>query len=86
MPTSASQEVSLIDVRGRVDTVDTEPGVQKSTYIAEYDSYLEGHIPVRIVRASCLGYTVRSAHAARLAHTVSLVAADIPLFQFVGLA
>lgn len=41
------QDVSILDVRGRVDTVELEPGVEKSSYIAEYDEgYLAGHIPV----------------------------------------
>eukprot|EP00775_Hariotina_reticulata_P006530 gene6530-6758_t len=39
------QEVTVLDVRGHVDTVQVEPGVEKSTYVADYDSYLEAHIP-----------------------------------------
>lgn len=39
-------EVTVLDVRGHVDTELVEPGVEKSTYIADYDAYLEGHIPV----------------------------------------
>ena len=39
-------EVSILDVRGRVDTAAVEPGVEVSQYLAEYDAYLEGHIPV----------------------------------------
>jgi 3-mercaptopyruvate sulfurtransferase SseA len=45
-------EVTLLDVRGHVDTVLVEPGVEKSTYMADYDAYLEGHIPVSTL--SCL--------------------------------
>lgn len=36
----------MLDVRGHVDTKTLEPGVEKSTYLAAYDEYLEGHIPV----------------------------------------
>jgi 3-mercaptopyruvate sulfurtransferase SseA len=39
-------EVTVLDVRGHVDTEVVEPGVEKSTYMADYDAYLEGHIPV----------------------------------------
>jgi hypothetical protein len=39
--------VTVLDVRGHVDTEVVEPGVEKSTYMADYDAYLEGHIPVR---------------------------------------
>lgn len=39
-------EVTVLDVRGHVDTAVVEPGVEKSTYLADYDAYLEGHIPV----------------------------------------
>ena len=39
--------MSILDVRGHVDTVLVEPGVEKSSYLADYDAYLEGHIPVR---------------------------------------
>ncbi|KAF6264271.1 Rhodanese-like domain-containing protein [Scenedesmus sp. NREL 46B-D3] len=38
-------EVSILDVRGLVDTVLVEEGVEQSTYSADYDAYLEGHIP-----------------------------------------
>lgn len=40
-------EVTILDVRGHVDTVMVEEGVEQSTYVADYDKYLEGHIPVR---------------------------------------
>jgi hypothetical protein len=40
------QEVTILDVRGRVDSREVSPGVEQSDYIAEYDAYLEGHIPV----------------------------------------
>lgn len=46
------EEVSVLDVRGHVDTVFTEPGVEKSTYLADYDAYLEGHIPVSELAAA----------------------------------
>lgn len=39
-------QVSVIDIRGHVDTVLGEPGVEQSTYVADYNAYLEGHIPV----------------------------------------
>eukprot|EP00877_Chromochloris_zofingiensis_P002229 jgi/Chrzof1/12006/Cz06g17250.t1 len=39
------QDVSILDVRGHVETVLVSPGVEKSSYIADYDAYLEGHIP-----------------------------------------
>lgn len=39
-------DVTVLDVRGYVDTALVEPGVEKSTYVADYDAYLEGHIPV----------------------------------------
>lgn len=39
-------EVTILDVRGHVDTVLVSEGLEESTYIAEYDEYLEGHIPV----------------------------------------
>jgi hypothetical protein len=39
-------QVSILDVRGHVDTVLVEEGAEKSTYLADYDAYLEGHIPV----------------------------------------
>lgn len=39
-------EVIVLDVRGHVDTQLVAPGVEKSTYVAEYNEYLEGHIPV----------------------------------------
>lgn len=42
------QEVTVLDVRGHVDTVEVENGVEKSTYVADYNSYLESHIPVSI--------------------------------------
>jgi hypothetical protein len=42
-------EVTVLDVRGRVDTTLLAPGVEQSTYSAAYDAYLEGHIPVRVV-------------------------------------
>lgn len=41
------QEVSILDVRGHVETQSPEQGVEVSTYCAGYDEYLEGHIPVR---------------------------------------
>lgn len=44
--TAHLDEVSILDVRGRVDTAAVEPGVEVSQYLAEYDAYLEGHIPV----------------------------------------
>jgi hypothetical protein len=40
-----TQDVALLDVRGRVDTAAAAPGVEKSTYLSGYDDYLEGHIP-----------------------------------------
>lgn len=40
------EEVAILDVRGHVDTQLVQPGVEESTYVAEYDAYLEGHIPV----------------------------------------
>lgn len=40
-------QVSILDVRGHVSTELVQPGVEKSTYSADYDAYLEGHIPVR---------------------------------------
>lgn len=43
------QEVNVLDIRGHVDTVEVEPGVEKSTYVADYDAYLESHIPVSII-------------------------------------
>lgn len=46
-------EVTVLDVRGHVDTVLLEPGVEKSTYIADYNEYLEGHIPVRSLQLPC---------------------------------
>ena len=36
----------MLDVRGHVDTVAVGPGEEKSTYLADRDAYLEGHIPV----------------------------------------
>jgi hypothetical protein len=39
-------QVSILDIRGHVDTALVEQGVEKSTYLADYDDYLEGHIPV----------------------------------------
>eukprot|EP00878_Enallax_costatus_P038546 GHUV01043858.1.p1 GENE.GHUV01043858.1~~GHUV01043858.1.p1 ORF type:complete len:116 (-),score=14.62 GHUV01043858.1:1188-1535(-) len=39
-------EVTILDVRGHVDTVLISEGVEKSTYFADYDQYLEGHVPV----------------------------------------
>lgn len=42
----SSQDVAILDVRGRVETATLEPGVEKSTYLSGYDDYLEGHIPV----------------------------------------
>jgi hypothetical protein len=45
------QDVSVLDARGRVDTVTVSPGVEKSSYVACYDDYLEGHVPV----GGCLG-------------------------------
>jgi hypothetical protein len=44
------EEVTVLDVRGHVDTALVEPGVEQSTYLADYDAYLEGHIPV----SSCM--------------------------------
>lgn len=44
-------EVTILDVRGCVDTAELSPGVEQSTYKAEYGAYLAGHIPVR-ARAS----------------------------------
>lgn len=40
-------QVSILDVRGHVSTELVQPGVEQSTYTADYDAYLEGHIPVR---------------------------------------
>lgn len=40
-------QVSILDVRGHVSTKPVQPGVEQSTYTADYDAYLEGHIPVR---------------------------------------
>ncbi|XP_024543215.1 uncharacterized protein LOC112350724 [Selaginella moellendorffii] len=37
--------VSILDVRGIVDTKTLSKGVEKSDYIACYDDYLSGHIP-----------------------------------------
>jgi hypothetical protein len=42
------EEVTVLDVRGQVDTVTVEEGVEKSEYLAGYDAYLEGHIPVSV--------------------------------------
>lgn len=39
-------EVTVLDVRGHVDTVLVNPGEEQSTYRPDYDAYLEGHIPV----------------------------------------
>jgi hypothetical protein len=39
-------EVTVLDVRGCVDAVELKPGVERSTYVASYDAYLAGHIPV----------------------------------------
>jgi hypothetical protein len=44
------QEVTILDVRGRVDTRQVSPGVEQSEYISDYDAYLEGHIPVSCTR------------------------------------
>lgn len=41
------EEVTVLDVRGHVDTVLVGEGVEQSTYVADYDQYLEGHVPVR---------------------------------------
>uniref|UniRef100_A0A383W482 Rhodanese domain-containing protein n=1 Tax=Tetradesmus obliquus TaxID=3088 RepID=A0A383W482_TETOB len=38
-------EVSILDVRGHVDSVLVGEGVEQSTYVADYAAYLEGHIP-----------------------------------------
>lgn len=38
-------EVSLLDVRGRVDTAEVAPGEERSTYVADRNAYLDGHIP-----------------------------------------
>src|SRR5690349_14006477 len=35
------EEVTILDVRGHVDTVLVDEGVEKSTYVADYDQYLE---------------------------------------------
>jgi len=42
------EEVAILDVRGHVDTQLVQPGVEESTYVADYDAYLEGHIPVSL--------------------------------------
>jgi hypothetical protein len=39
-------EVTVLDVRGHVDTVLVSPGEEQSNYRPDYDAYLEGHIPV----------------------------------------
>jgi hypothetical protein len=44
------EEVTVLDVRGQVDTVTVEEGVEKSEYLAGYDAYLEGHIPVSVAQ------------------------------------
>ncbi|KAG6555719.1 hypothetical protein Mapa_002957 [Marchantia paleacea] len=38
-------DVCILDVRGHVDSYLVEEGVEKSDYKADYDEYLEGHIP-----------------------------------------
>lgn len=40
------KDVTILDIRGRVDKREVESGVEKSTYVPEYDAYLEAHIPV----------------------------------------
>lgn len=43
---SRLEDVCLLDVRGRVETAEVAPGVERSTYLDGYeDGYLEGHIP-----------------------------------------
>lgn len=39
-------DVSIVDVRGMVNTQPAAPGVEKSTYESLKDPYLESHIPV----------------------------------------
>ncbi|XP_075265584.1 3-mercaptopyruvate sulfurtransferase-like [Convolutriloba macropyga] len=39
------EEVSVLDVRGKVEQTEVEEGVQQSTYLELYDDYLAGHIP-----------------------------------------
>jgi hypothetical protein len=41
-------DVSIVDVRGSVETKEIEPGVEKSMYQALKDDYLHAHIPVRL--------------------------------------
>lgn len=52
-------QVSILDVRGHVNTKLVQPGVEQSTYTADYDAYLEGHVPV-----SLAGVPVRWPHMA----------------------
>lgn len=35
----------MLDVRGHVATEEVGPGEQRSSYLADYDDYLQGHIP-----------------------------------------
>lgn len=41
--------MKVLDIRGHVDTREVAPGVEKSTYVPEYDAYLKAHIPVSIL-------------------------------------
>jgi hypothetical protein len=61
-------EVTVLDVRGHVDTALVEPGVEKSTYIADYDAYLEGHIPVSKGHISVCSLLLSCQKQCRLAH------------------
>jgi hypothetical protein len=48
------QDVAILDVRGRVETIGVGPGEEKSSYLSGYDDYLEGHIPVRESGCVCI--------------------------------
>eukprot|EP00192_Tetraselmis_astigmatica_P013495 CAMPEP_0117665392 /NCGR_PEP_ID=MMETSP0804-20121206/9784_1 /TAXON_ID=1074897 /ORGANISM="Tetraselmis astigmatica, Strain CCMP880" /LENGTH=341 /DNA_ID=CAMNT_0005472799 /DNA_START=125 /DNA_END=1147 /DNA_ORIENTATION=- len=39
------EDVSVLDVRGKVEQVQVEEGVERSIYLDLYDDYLAGHIP-----------------------------------------
>jgi hypothetical protein len=66
-------QVSILDVRGHIDTALVEPGVEQSTYLADYDAYLEGHIPVSATASHML------VSAAALYTPVSAAAFHLPV-------
>lgn len=51
-------EVTVLDVRGHVDTVLVNPGEEQSMYRPDYDAYLEGHIPVSHTARPGLAWTL----------------------------